>query len=150
MLINGRPATFTAGSFASCSKDGGGAIPLATGAATVTITTGLAGRIGETLGCSAKSIGQASPNVFIGGPSAADPDVTINPELPGRVVTSLQVLGIAGALLTLPYLVVALGVAGTIGVGALGMVGSAVGGKAMHAAGEAMGMSEAGVRANTA
>lgn len=83
-----------------------------TGAATVAINFGLAGYEGEKLGCSALSIKRTSPDVFIGGPSANDPRVAIQPEVPGLAVTGLQVLGIAGALMALPYSIVALGVGG--------------------------------------
>ncbi len=147
VFINGRPATFTAASFAACLEDGGGPIPLATGSASVFINTGMAGREGEKLGCSAVSIKQTSPNVFIGGASAQDARVAIQPEVPAWAVTALQVLGVAGAVLALPYSIALLGVGGTIATTALGMAGSALGGRAMRAAGEAMHMSESGTRA---
>lgn len=146
VFINGKPALFTAGSFASCSKDSG-AIPLATGSSTVFINTGMAGREGEKVGCSAVSIARVSPNVFIGGDSVQDPRVTIQPEVPQWAVTSLQVLGVAGAIAALPYAIVTVGIAGigvTAGLGMIGAVGGSVGGRA---AGEALGLSEAGTRA---
>jgi uncharacterized Zn-binding protein involved in type VI secretion len=146
VFINGYPATFTAGSFASCSKDGGGPLPLATGSSTVSINGGLAGREGEKLGCSAVSIRRTSPNVFIGGESAQDPRVAIQPEVPAWAVTGLQILGVAGAVMTLPYSIAMLGVGGTIATSALGMAGSAVGGRSMRAAGEALNLSESSIR----
>lgn len=145
VFINGRPALFTAGSFASCNKDAG-LIALATGSSTVLINTGMAGREGEKVGCGAVSVSKVSPNVFIGGDSAQDPDVTIQPEVPQWAVTTLQVLGVAGAIAALPFAVATVGVAATIGgavVGGIGAVGGAVGGRAL---GEALGMSEAGIR----
>ncbi|MGI4732265.1 MAG: polymorphic toxin type 46 domain-containing protein [Janthinobacterium lividum] len=146
VFVNGRPATFTLGSAASCSKESGGPIPLATGSSTVMLNFGLAGREGEKVGCSALSVKRTSPDVFIGGASAQDPRVAIQPEVPGWAVTALEVLGIAGALAALPYSIVCLGVMGTIEITATGMLGSAVGGQAMRSLGRAMGMSEAGVR----
>lgn len=145
VFINGKPALFTAGSFASCRKDSG-PIPLATGSSTVSINTGMAGREGEKVGCSAVSIAQVSPNVFIGGDSVQDPRVAIQPEVPGWAVTTLQVLGIAGAIAALPYSIVALGVAGTIGTAAAGAVGALGLSAAARPIGEALGMSEAGIR----
>jgi uncharacterized Zn-binding protein involved in type VI secretion len=146
VFINNLPATFTAGSFAACDKEDGSPIPLATGSSTVIVNNGLAGREGEKLGCSAVSIKRTSPNVFIGGDSAQDPRVAIQPEVPAWAVTGLQILGVAGAVLALPYSIAMLGVGGTIATTALGMLGSAVGGRVMRAAGEAMGLSEAGTR----
>ncbi|KQM63573.1 MULTISPECIES: glycohydrolase toxin TNT-related protein [unclassified Sphingomonas] len=146
VFINGKAALFTAGSFASCDKDSG-AIPLATGSSTVFINTGLAGREGEKVGCSAVSVPTTSPNVFIGGDSAQDPRVEIHPEVPQWAVTGLQILGIAGAIAALPYAVVAVGVAG-IGVTAgAGILGSMIGASGGRALGEALGLSEAGTRA---
>lgn len=145
VFINGKPALFTAGSFASCSKDSG-AIPLATGSSTVFINTGMAGREGEKIGCSAVSIPRVSPNVFIGGESAQDPRVVLQPEVPPWAVTTLKVLGVAGAIATLPYSIVALGVAGTIGAGALGAAGAMGMAAAARPIGQALGMSEAGIR----
>lgn len=145
VFINGKPALFTAGSFASCDKDSG-AIPLATGSSTVSINTGMAGREGEKVGCSAVSIAQVSPNVFIGGESAQDPRVAIQPEVPAWAVTALQALGVAGAIAALPYSIVALGVAGTIGTGVLGAAGALGLSAAARPIGEALGMSEAGIR----
>jgi len=146
VVINGRPATMTFMATALCSKDPG-PIPLATGSSTVMINIGMAGREGETMGCSAKVVAPCSPDVIIGGPSAADPRVAIQPEVPQWAVTGLQALGIAGAILALPFSITALGVGGTIGAGVLGFVGSLVGGKAMRALGESLGMSEGGVLA---
>lgn len=146
VFINGKAALFTAGSFASCDKDSG-AIPLATGSSTVFINTGLAGREGERVGCSAVSVPTTSPDVFIGGDSAQDPRVEIHPEVPQWAVTGLQILGIAGAIAALPYAVVAVGVAG-IGVTAgAGILGSMIGASGGRALGEALGLSEAGTRA---
>ncbi len=147
VLINGRPATFTGGAFANCSKESGGAIPLASGASTVVINTGFAGRVGETLGCSAKSISQASPNVFIGGESAQDPSVTVSPEVPLWAVRSLEVLGVAGALLALPAAIASVGVAATIGGGVLGYAGAKGGAAGGRALGHALGLSESATRA---
>ena len=145
VFINGRPATFTFGAMASCSKDSG-PIPLATGAATVAINFGLAGREGEKLGCSAVSIKRTSPNVFIGGPSANDPRVAIQPEVPGWAVTGLQVLGIAGLIATLPFSIAAVGVAATLGGLAGGFLGAGLGARGGLALGEALGLSEAQIR----
>ena len=145
VFINGRPATFTFGAMASCSKDSG-PIPLATGAATVAINFGLAGREGEKLGCSAVSIKRTSPNVFIGGPSANDPRVAIQPEVPGWAVTGLQVLGIAGLIATLPFSIAAVGVAATLGGLAGGFLGAGLGARGGRALGEALGLSEAQIR----
>jgi hypothetical protein len=107
----------------------------------------MAGREGETMGCSAKVVTPCSQNVVIGGASAQDPRVAIQPEVPEWAVTGLQMLGVAGAILALPYSVVALGVGGTVAAGVLGAAGSLVGGKAMRALGESMGLSEGWVRA---
>lgn len=85
----------------------------------------MAGRKGEKVGCSALSITQVSPDVFIGGDSAQDPRVAIQPEVPPWAVTALQVLGVAGAIAATPYSIVALGVAGTIATGVLGTAGPA-------------------------
>ena len=88
--------------------------PLATGAATVKINGLFAGRIGESVGCSAKVVSPCSPNVLIGGPSAHDAAVPITPEVPAWATDSLKVMGIAGALLALPFSVATVGVAATI------------------------------------
>jgi uncharacterized Zn-binding protein involved in type VI secretion len=144
VLINTRPATMTAMASALCAKDPG-PIPLATGSSTVLINACMAGREGETMACSAKVVAACSPNVVIGGASAQDPRVTITPEIPPWAVTGLQVLGVVGAVMALPFSVAALGVGGTIAAGVLGAGGSYVGGKAMRALAESMGMSEAGV-----
>lgn len=145
VFINGKAALFTAGSFASCDKDSG-RIPLATGSSSVFINTGMAGREGEKVGCSAVSVAKVSPNVFIGGDSTQDPRVEIQPEVPAWAVTGLQILGVAGAIAALPYSIVALGVAGTIGAGVLG-AGGAIGlSAAARPIGEAMGLSEVGIR----
>ncbi len=145
VFINGRPALFTAGSFASCSKDSG-AIPLATGSSTVLINTGMAGREGEKVGCSAVSVAQVSPNVFIGGDSVQDPRVAIQPEVPGWAVTTLQVLGVAGAIAALPYSIAMLGVAGTIGTSVAGAAGSIALALGSRAIGDALGLSESTIR----
>jgi uncharacterized Zn-binding protein involved in type VI secretion len=144
VFINARPATMTAMATALCAKDPG-PIPLATGSSTVMINGSMAGREGETMACSAKVVAACSPNVIIGGASAQDPRVTITPEVPEWAVTSLQVLGLVGAVMALPYSIAALGVGGTLAAGVLGAGGSYVGGKAMRALGESMGMSEAGI-----
>lgn len=146
VFVNSRAAIFTFGSTAACGSDGP-LIPLATGAQFVTINGGLAGRETEKLGCSAVSIAKTSPNVFIGGPSAQDPRVTIEPEVPEWAVTGLQVLGIAGALIALPAAVMTVGVGATIGGGLLGLAGSIGGTMGGRALGEALGLSEAGIRA---
>lgn len=146
VFVNDLPATFTFRSFASCSKDSGPQA-LATGAASVMINDGLAGRRDEKVACSAKSVPKVSPNVFIGGPSASDPRVQITPEVPRWAVTGLEILGVAGALLALPYSIVALGVAGTIGSGLAGAAGSLALGMAARPIGEAMGLSETTIRA---
>jgi hypothetical protein len=146
VFVNGRPATFTAGSFAACSKESGAPLPLATGSSSVFINFGMAGRQTEKIGCSAQSVPLVSPNVFIGGESAQDPRVAIQPEVPAWAVTTLQVLGIAGAIAALPFAVATVGVAATIGgavLGYAGAIGGAAGGRAL---GEALGMSEAGIR----
>ncbi|RYF24151.1 MAG: DUF4237 domain-containing protein [Oxalobacteraceae bacterium] len=145
VFINGKPALFTAGSFASCSKDSG-PIPLATGSSSVFINTGMAGREGEKVGCSAVSVARVSPDVYIGGESAQDPAVAIQPEVPQWAVTTLQALGVAGAIAALPYSIVALGVAGTIGAGGLGAAGAFGLATAARPIGEAMGLSEVGIR----
>ncbi|WP_294320474.1 PAAR domain-containing protein [uncultured Sphingomonas sp.] len=146
VFINSKAALFTAGSFASCDKDSG-AIPLATGSSSVFINTGMAGREGEKVGCSAVSVPKVSPNVFIGGDSAQDPRVEIHPEVPQWAVTGLQVLGIAGAIAALPFAIATVGVAATIGGAVVGAVGALGGAKAGRALGEALGLSEAGTRA---
>jgi uncharacterized Zn-binding protein involved in type VI secretion len=146
VLINSKQATMTAIAMATCAKDPG-PIPLATGSSTVIIFGGMAGREGETMGCSAKVVAPCSLNVVIGGASAQDPRVAIQPEVPEWAVTGLQMLGVAGAILALPYSVVALGVGGTVAAGVLGAAGGFVGGKAMRALGESMGLSEGWVRA---
>lgn len=67
--------------------------------------------------------------------------------MPQWAVTTLQVLGVAGAIAALPYAIVTVGVAG-LGVSAgLGMVGTVGGSMGGRAAGEALGLSEAGTRA---
>lgn len=147
VLINSRPATLTFVSMAVCIKEAGVPIPLATGSSTVTINIGMAGREGEKLGCSAVSVKMTSPDVFIGGESAQDPRVEIKPEVPAWAVTALQVLGVAGAVLALPFAIATVGVAATIGGAVLGYFGAEYGGKAGRALGEALGMSEAGKRA---
>ncbi|MGY4398485.1 putative Zn-binding protein involved in type VI secretion [Sphingomonas sp. UYAg733] len=146
VFINGRPATFTAGSMASCSKDGGSPIPLATGSSSVIINFGMAGRQTEKIGCSAQSVAHVSPNVLIGGESAQDPRVSIQPEVPAWAVTTLKVLGIAGAIAALPFAIATVGVAATIGGVALGYVGAMGGAAGGRALGEALGLSESGVR----
>ncbi|QYE34723.1 PAAR domain-containing protein [Polymorphobacter sp. PAMC 29334] len=143
--INGRFATMTEQGLATCS-DHSGQIPLATGAATVKVNGLPAGRIGEKLGCSALVVAPCSPNVNIGGPSVADPNVVVKPEVPAWAVTGLQVLGIAGAVMALPYAIATVGVAATIGGGIAGYFGGEYGGKAGRALGTAMGMSETGIR----
>ncbi|MBQ1542671.1 MAG: hypothetical protein IIZ63_11770 [Caulobacteraceae bacterium] len=147
VLINSRPATLTFVSMAVCLKEAGVPIPLATGASTVMINIGMAGREGEKLGCSAVSVKSTSPDVMIGGESAQDPRVDIKPEVPGWAVTALEVLGVAGVVLALPYAIATVGVAATVGGLALGYLGGKVGGMAGRALGESLGMSEAGVRA---
>ena len=146
VFINGKAALFTAGSFASCDKDSG-RIPLATGSSSVFINTGMAGREGEKVGCSAVSVAKVSPNVFIGGDSAQDPRVEIQPEVPAWAVTGLQILGVAGAIAALPFAIATVGVAATIGGAVLGGVGAYGGAKGGRALGEALGLSEAGKRA---
>lgn len=146
VFINSLPATFTLGSIAACQKDSGPQ-PLATGAATVTINFGLAGRQDEKIACSAKSIAKTSPNVFIGGPSAQDPNVELTPEVPQWATTALTILGIAGAAIALPVSIMTLGTAVTVGGGILGAAGGALltyGGRQL---GEALGLPEAGIRA---
>ena len=143
--INGRFATMTEIGQAICS-DHSGQIPLATGAATVFINGLPAGRLGEKLGCSALVIAPCSPNVNIGGPSVADPNVVITLEVPAWAVTGLQVLGVAGAVMALPYAIATVGVAATIGGGVAGYFGGEYGGKGGRALGTAMGMSETGIR----
>lgn len=145
VFINGRPATFTASSAASCDSDSG-LQALATGSATVIINTGLAGRRDEKTACGAKSVTQVSPDVFIGGPSAQDPRVTLSPEVPAWATTALQVIGVAGALAALPYAVVAVGVPGILISAGLGTVGHELGGEGGRALGQALGLSEAGMR----
>jgi uncharacterized Zn-binding protein involved in type VI secretion len=145
VFINGRPATFTFGSYASCQKDSGPQA-LASGAATVILNAGLTGRQDEKVACSAKSVPQVSPDVFIGGPSANDPRVKVTPEVPRWAVTTLEILGVAGALLALPYSIVALGVAGTIGTGLAGAAGSFALSSAARPIGEALGLSETAIR----
>ncbi len=147
VLINSRPATMTFVSMAVCIKEAGVPIPLATGSSTVFINIGMAGREGEKLGCSAVSVKMTSPNVLIGGESAQDPRVEIKPEVPEWAVTALQVLGVAGAILALPFAIATVGVAATIGGAVLGYYGGKYGGEAGRALGEALGMSEAGKRA---
>ncbi|KQV56779.1 MULTISPECIES: GH-E family nuclease [unclassified Caulobacter] len=147
VLINSRPATLTFVSMAVCIKEAGVPIPLATGSSTVFINIGMAGREGEKLGCSAVSVKMTSPNVLIGGESAQDPRVEIKPEVPQWAVTALQVLGVAGAILALPFAIATVGVAATIGGAVLGYYGGKYGGEAGRALGEALGMSEAGKRA---
>lgn len=147
VLVNNRPATMTFISMAACLKEAGAPIPLATGSSTVFINECMAGREGEKLGCSAISVKMTSPDVFIGGESAQDPRVDIKPEVPEWAVTALQVLGVAGAVLALPFAIATVGVAATIGGAVLGYVGSQYGGQAGRALGEALGMSEAGKRA---
>jgi hypothetical protein len=73
--------------------------------------------------------------------------VTITPEIPEWAVTSLQVLGVVGAVMALPYSLATLGMGGTIAAGVVGYGGSVVGGKAMRALGDCLGMSEAQIRA---
>jgi uncharacterized Zn-binding protein involved in type VI secretion len=147
VLVNNRPATMTFISMAACAKEAGVPIPLATGSSTVFINECMAGREGEKLGCSAISVKMTSPDVFIGGESAQDPRVDIKPEVPEWAVTALQVLGVAGAVLALPFAIATVGVAATIGGAVLGYVGAQYGGRAGRALGEALGMSEAGKRA---
>ncbi len=146
VLINSRPATMTAIAMATCAKDPG-PIPLATGSSSVFVWGSMAGREGETMGCSAKIVAPCSPNVLIGGPSAQDPRVPITPEVPEWAVTGLQVLGVAGAIAALPYSLVALGAGGTLAAGLFGVGGSMLGGYGMRSLGEALGMSESGVLA---
>ena len=145
VMINHRPATMTLVATAACA-DHSGTPPLATGAATVFINGKPAGRLGERVGCSALAVGPASPDVMIGGPSAADPAVVVTPEVPAWAVTALQVMGVAGAVMALPYAIATVGVAATIGGGAGGYLGAAGLGAAGHALGKAMGLSETGVR----
>lgn len=147
VLVNNRPATMTFISMAVCAKEAGVPIPLATGSSTVFVNECMAGREGEKLGCSAVSVKMTSPDVFIGGESAQDPRVEIKPEVPEWAVTALQVLGVAGAVLALPFAIATVGVAATIGGAVLGYFGAEYGGKAGRALGEALGMSEAGKRA---
>lgn len=146
VFINGKAALFTAGSFASCDEDSG-RIPLATGSSSVFINTGMAGREGEKVGCSAVSVAKVSPNVFIGGDSAQDPRVEIQPEVPAWAVTGLQILGVAGVVAALPFAIATVGVAATIGGAVLGGIGAYGGAKGGRALGEALGLSEAGKRA---
>ena len=145
VMINRRPATMTLVATATCA-DHSGTPPLATGAATVFVNGKPAGRIGEKVGCSALSIGPASPNVMIGGPSASDPAVVVTPEVPAWAVTALQVMGVAGAVMALPYAIATVGVAATTAGGAGGYLGAAGLGAAGHALGKAMHLSETGVR----
>ena len=146
VFINGKAALFTAGSFASCDEDSG-RIPLATGSSSVFINTGMAGREGEKVGCSAVSVAKVSPNVFIGGDSAQDPRVEMQPEVPAWAVTGLQILGVAGVVAALPFAIATVGVAATIGGAVLGGIGAYGGAKGGRALGEALGLSEAGKRA---
>jgi uncharacterized Zn-binding protein involved in type VI secretion len=146
VFINGRPATMTFMAMAACSKDPG-PIPLATGSSTVMINFGMAGREAETMGCSAKVIAPCSPDVIIGGPSAQDPRVTIQPEVPQWAVDGLMVLGVVGIALTLPFAYGAVGLGGIIGGGAIGYGAGLAGGAGMRALGESMGLSKSTIRA---
>ncbi len=103
-------------------------------------------QVGEKLGCSALVVAPCSPDVNIGGPTVADPNVVVSPEGPVWAVTGLQALGIAGAVMALPYAIATVGVAATIGGGVAGYFGGEYGGKAGAALGRAMGMSETGIR----
>lgn len=145
VFINGRPATMTALSTAACEQHSG-TPPLASGSSTVRINGRLAGRQSEITACSAVVIAQCSPNVMIGGASARDPDVTVSPEIPDWAVTGLEVLGVAGAVMALPYAIATSGVAATIGMGVRGFVGAAVATKGARMLGEHLGMSEASIR----
>jgi hypothetical protein len=66
--------------------------------------------------------------------------------VPAWAVTALEVLGVAGAILALPFAIATVGVAATIGGAVLGYAGAKVGAAGGRALGEAMGLSEAGVR----
>ena len=135
VMINRRPATMTLVATATCA-DHSGTPPLATGAATVFVNGKPAGRIGEKVGCSALSIEPASPNVMIGGPSASDPAVVVTPEVPAWAVTALQVMGVAGAIMALPYAIATVGVDATIASGIGGYIGSDFATKGARALGE--------------
>jgi len=67
--------------------------------------------------------------------------------VPGWAVTTLQVMGVVGGILALPYSIIALGVAGTIGTGVLGALGAAGLSMGARELGEAMGLSESTIRA---
>ena len=84
--------------------------------------------------------------MLIGGPSAHDAAVPITPEVPAWATDSLKVMGIAGALLALPFSVATVGVAATIGGGVGALVGGGLATKGARMAGEAMHLSEPTIR----
>ena len=139
VMTNFRPQAHTVLGAAACAKEGGTPIPIATGSGTVMVCHQHAARESDQIGCSAKIL-KGSNNVVIGGPSVQV--LPMKPEVPAWAVQGLQVLGIAGAVLALPYAIATVGVAGTVGGALGGMVGAHYGGKGMEALGRRMGMAE--------
>ena len=71
----------------------------------------------------------------------------VTPEVPAWAVTALQVMGVAGAVMALPYAIATVGVAATIAGGLGGYIGSDLATKGARALGERMKLSEPTIRA---
>lgn len=117
VFTNARPQAAAVIATGPCAKESGTPVPEATGAATVLINGMPAGRVSETMVCSAKIL-SGSPNVLIGGASVQV--LPITPEVPAWLSTTMQVMAIGGTLIATG------GIAATYGVGTA--VGSLVGG----------------------
>jgi uncharacterized Zn-binding protein involved in type VI secretion len=115
VIINNKGASRATLSTAICRE--GPPQQEATGAATVFINGMPAGRVGESLTCSAKII-EGSPNVFIGGPSVQT--LPMDPEVPAWLHNTMTAMMWGGTILATG------GIAATYGIGAA--LGTLVGG----------------------
>lgn len=120
VFVNRRPAAMTVLATGPCSQDSGAPVPVATGAASVSINRQAAARVGETMGCSAV-IRRGSENVFIGGPSKQV--IRPTPEVPEWLSNTMLAMTIGGTAI------------GTVGVGLTYGAGAAIGSLVGGAAG---------------
>ena len=117
VFTNARPQAAAVIATGPCAKESGAPVPEATGAATVLINGMPAGRVSETMACSAKIL-SGSSNVLIGGASVQV--LPITPEVPAWLSATMNAMAIGGTLIATG------GIAATYGIGTA--VGSLVGG----------------------
>jgi uncharacterized Zn-binding protein involved in type VI secretion len=143
VFINDRPASCVVIGTAPCADEGGAPEPEATGAATVLINGMPAGRVGETMQCSAKII-EGSKNVAIGGPSVQV--LELEPETPAWLNTTMSVMAWGGAFVATGGVWAACGAGAAIGGLGGSMAFGWLGGEAGGAIARAAGLGETGQR----